>query len=140
MSNEKVLNAKTGKMETCKVGVGCKRHAHNLSSLKPLELNVDSKYYLYSQNNSGGAFTAPAKNVIIQAQSFKEANETAELNGIYFDEEYKIDCECCGRRWNKHSSDNSDKVYSNKEEASKDVFHVDFDKEIPDFLIIEEQI
>lgn len=140
MSNEKVLNIKTGKLENCTVGLGCKRHAHNISELKPLQLDLESKYYLYSQNNSGGAFTAPAKNVIIQASSFTEANQIAELNGIYFDEEYKIDCECCGRRWNKHSSDKSDNVYSSKEEASQDVFYVDFDKEIPDFLTIEEQI
>ena len=55
------------------------------------------KYYRFHQNNSGGAFSAPAINVFIQAESPSQANEIAEKHGVYFDS--SNDCECCGPRW-----------------------------------------
>ena len=137
MSNEKVVNVKTGKLENCTVGAGCKRHAHNIANLKPLDIDVESKYYLYEQNNSGGVFSEPAKNVLIQAKSAKEANRIAEANGVYFDEDYNIDCECCGTRWSKQ--DGKYNVYATKKEALDNVYVSDFDKEVPDFLIVEEK-
>ncbi len=56
-------------------------------------------YYTFTQNNSGGGHTDPACYVIVEADSAKEANERAKTVGVYFDEEYEIDCECCGTRW-----------------------------------------
>lgn len=59
-------------------------------------------FYTYNQNNSGGAFeetSGIAQFVIIEANSADEANERAIDAGIYFDEEYQIDCDCCGTRW-----------------------------------------
>jgi hypothetical protein len=56
-------------------------------------------FYSYIQNNSGGSFTGPASAVIIEATSADEANEIVQRHGVYFDDEYKIDCSCCGPRW-----------------------------------------
>ena len=138
MSNTKVVNLKTGKLENCTVGAGCQRHAHDLASLKPLKVNFGDKYYLYEQNNSGGVFTEPAKNVIVKASSYSEANRIAEENGVYFDEEYNIDCDCCGMRWSKHDSNEDYNVYTTQKEAMSSAYISDFDKEVPNFLIVEE--
>jgi len=58
-----------------------------------------SKYYRYRQNNSGGAFEGPAIDVFVEADTPEEADEIAQTKGIYFDPEYRIDCDCCGNRW-----------------------------------------
>lgn len=69
-------------------------------------------WYLFSQNNSGGAFIVNddvAEEVLIQATSPEKANEKAEEIGIYFEGiEKEIDCECCGDRWS--SATDYDKV------------------------------
>lgn len=142
MSTEKVLNIKTGKMENCTVGAGCRRHAHELDLLRPADINFqdepetpETKYYVFSQNNSGGVFDGPAKNIIIKAASENEANQIAEANGVYFDDDYEIDCECCGTRWERA---NKYFAYDSIDEAKKASFVTDFDKETPDFLIVEE--
>ncbi len=55
-------------------------------------------FYTYSENNSGGYFTEGPNIIIIEADSFKEADSIAEAHTkIYFDDRY--DCECCGSRW-----------------------------------------
>lgn len=139
VSNNKVLNISTGKLENCNVGVGCKRHAHSLDTMKPLNINLvndeNSKYYVFHQNNTGGIFENPAKNVIVKAESIEEANKIAESNGVYFDENYDIDCECCGTRWN---SATDYYAFTTKEEALKSAYDSDFDKNIPNILLIEE--
>ncbi len=56
-------------------------------------------FYHFRQNNSGGSFIGPAISVLVEADSADEANAIAEANGIYFDFEYEIDCDCCGMRW-----------------------------------------
>lgn len=55
-------------------------------------------FYHYSQNNSGGFFTKPAINVIIEAASSEQADVRAQDHGLYFGGEG--DCPCCGDRWN----------------------------------------
>jgi hypothetical protein len=64
-----------------------------------------SKYYHYSQNNSGGDFVFDEDltlNVVIEAESTEHADERAERLGIYFDGVPKgRDCECCGDRWDR---------------------------------------
>lgn len=58
------------------------------------------KLYRYRQNNSGGGHTGPAISVYIEADSADEANRIAEqTQDMYFDDDYEIDCECCGQRW-----------------------------------------
>ena len=56
-------------------------------------------FYRFRQNNSGGAFEGPAINVYIEASDDTEANMLAETHGLYFDDDYSVDCKCCGTRW-----------------------------------------
>lgn len=57
-------------------------------------------YFTYTQNNSGGSFTLPAKYVIVWAKNADEANDKAEEAGLYFDGcSSGFDCSCCGDRW-----------------------------------------
>ena len=61
-------------------------------------------FYEYNQNNSGGGFDVNDNvtySVIIEADSADEADRKAEEIGIYFDDDYDIDCECCGTRWSR---------------------------------------
>lgn len=67
-----------------------------------------SKFYTFSQNNSGGqmrhdARAGIASYVIIEAVGYKNANWQAEDIGLYFDG--TSDCSCCGNRWHKHYDD-----------------------------------
>jgi len=75
-------------------------------------------YYVFEQNNSGGVFVEPAVQVVIQASSEDEAVKVAVSNGLYFDPEFEVDCECCGPRWSDpYTSDELPKpersLYSN---------------------------
>lgn len=64
-----------------------------------------TKFFTFSQNNSGGHFIEDVKlgighHVIIEAISQNDAIERAKNIGLYFDGcENEIDCECCGDRW-----------------------------------------
>ena len=58
-------------------------------------------FYHFDQNNSGGEFHGPARNVFIEALDSGHANQIAESIGIYFDGvDMGYDCPCCGNRWN----------------------------------------
>ena len=58
-------------------------------------------FYVFRQNNSGGYFTEPAKNIIVKdASDSEQATEIALKAGMYFDGIMAgVDCECCGDRW-----------------------------------------
>lgn len=62
-----------------------------------------SKYFTFTQNNTGGSFEEDDNvdlYVIIEADNADEANYFAEEIGIYFDGVYDgYDCSCCGDRW-----------------------------------------
>jgi hypothetical protein len=63
-----------------------------------------AKWYRYYQNNSFGVTDEdPAVGlghvVYIEATSPGHADHRAQEVGIYFDENYSIDCRCCGTRW-----------------------------------------
>jgi hypothetical protein len=63
-------------------------------------------FWNYRQNNSGGSFSFDkdrgiSVNVIVEANSPDDADRRAESIGIYFDDDYSIDCECCGTRWHR---------------------------------------
>lgn len=61
-----------------------------------------SKWYQYSQNNSGGEWMGPAFEVYIEAHSPKNADNRAQCVGVHFDGVYRgSDCECCGDRWTR---------------------------------------
>lgn len=71
--------------------------------------DIESKFYTYNQNNSGGTFTNNdnvCEYVIIEAKSAEHSNNIAEGVGIYFDGcSDGIDCSCCGDRWYKQYDD-----------------------------------
>jgi len=71
---------------------------------------VKTKFFHFSQNNSGGSFIVNnnvAHHVIIEAIDANHANQLAEGIGIYFDGCAKdMDCSCCGDRW--YPRDDSD--------------------------------
>lgn len=63
-------------------------------------------FFEYTQNNSGGLFSGPALNVIVEADSGTQANERAEEVGVYFDGcRSGLDCGCCGDRWSSFWGD-----------------------------------
>ena len=72
-----------------------------------MERTVNTKFYSFSQNNSGGHFDIDEKRgineyVIIEALNSNHANDRAEEIGLYFsgcDDGY--DCPCCGDRWHR---------------------------------------
>ena len=68
-------------------------------------------WYTYCQNNSGGCWKGPAKFVIVEANNPEQADDRAELVGLYFDGVWNgRDCECCGDRWYEaHDYDASSK-------------------------------
>lgn len=76
-----------------------------------------AKFYTYSQNNSGGGFdhdpgAGIGYEVIVEAESSEDANDRAEMIGLYFNGcAYERDCPCCGDRWYEASDwDVSDTV------------------------------
>jgi len=74
---------------------------------------VKTKFFTFSQNNSGGGFREDAKAgighyVIIEALDADHANRRAEDIGLYFGGQG--DCPCCGDRWSEAwSGDGKDK-------------------------------
>lgn len=64
---------------------------------------VETRWYTYRQNNSGGRFKGPALFVFVEALNAAHANQIAETAGVYFDGEG--DCQCCGYRWDRARED-----------------------------------
>lgn len=72
------------------------------------KVTVNTKFFDFHQNNSGGRFVHEPKKgigstVIIEAIDADGANQKAENIGLYFDENGERDCTCCGSRWDKAS-------------------------------------
>jgi hypothetical protein len=68
------------------------------------ERTIQTTWYRFSQNNSGGSFqddphAGIGYEVWIEAISADAANARAEGIGIYFDGDG--DCSCCGNRWSE---------------------------------------
>jgi hypothetical protein len=67
---------------------------------------METKFYTYSQNNSGGYFELNKKDgiaeyVIIEAKNAKQAHNTA--SDLFAS--YSNYCECCGERWSYYADD-----------------------------------
>lgn len=78
---------------------------------------MKTKFYTYSQNNSGGGFDFDQSGishfVIIEAESPQQADEKATSIGIYFNGcDDDIDCPCCGDRWYSASDYNESETPS----------------------------
>lgn len=67
---------------------------------------METKFYEFSQNNTGGSFVTDSKlchRLIIEASSASEASDIAEDLGCYWDGvEDGSDCPCCGDRWHNY--------------------------------------
>jgi hypothetical protein len=81
-----------------------------------MEMDMDTKFFAFRQNNSGGSFDhKPAEGigivVWVEAVDEAHANARAELIGLYFDGcRNGMDCSCCGDRWSEaYSRDGSDR-------------------------------
>ena len=72
-------------------------------------------FFTYRQNNSGGYFYGNLL-VIVEADSYKEADRIAEADGeVYFNGCTRgHDCPCCGDRWYSSFYSEGDEVPSNK--------------------------
>lgn len=68
---------------------------------------MDTKFYTFRQNNSGGSFDHFPEDgigvaVIVEAQNFSQALDRAERIGLYFNGcDTGRDCSCCGDRWSE---------------------------------------
>jgi hypothetical protein len=91
--------------------VPCRLHEAALQHKDNMDTN-QSKFYHFSQNNSGGSFTFSegiSVHVIIEALSTEHAESRAEEIGLYFDGVSEgRDCGCCGDRWNRLYSEGHD--------------------------------
>lgn len=63
-------------------------------------------FFFYRQNNSYGVFDIVEEDgisifVIIEAEDDLHADRRAQQIGIYFDESFVVDCDCCGARWSR---------------------------------------
>ena len=96
-------------------------------------------FFTFTQNNSGGFYTKPAKFVIIEAENPDEANSIAEDNGVYFNGcSNGNDCECCGDRWYRtedYYAKDEPLIYGEKAELYKKTYD-DGQPEIPLYIII----
>ena len=84
-----------------------------------MEKTVNTKFYTFNQNNSGGFFKTSEKEgigeiVIVEALNPSHANQRAEEIGLYFNGcSTGSDCSCCGDRWSSiWDSDEGDEVPS----------------------------
>lgn len=81
---------------------------------------IETKYYLYNQNNANGRFELNDRYgighfVIIEARNYEEANNKLdEVTGGY-----SSGCECCGSRWVTFYSENDSDIYQDLEESFK---------------------
>lgn len=56
--------------------------------------------WIWHQNNTRGTYRKPAKKVVIEADSYEEAEKVfLSIDGCYYDHLYQRDCDCCGQRW-----------------------------------------
>lgn len=63
---------------------------------------MNTYFFTYTQNNSGGFFKGDYKYVIVEAYDHDHADTLAEGFGLYFDGVSRgLDCECCGDRWGR---------------------------------------
>jgi len=92
--------------------------------------------YSFNQNNSGGYYTEPAKNIIVQdARDEKHATEIALKAGMYFDGvAYGTDCDCCGDRWYPMANE-YDHINEAIADASYDLCTGD---RIPQYIIVDD--
>ena len=84
---------------------------------------METKFYTYSQNNSGGSWQPGMPHyLVVEALSAEDADRRAENAGAYFQGcNTGRDCDCCGDRWytqfHDDSGDSEPTVYGKSIEA-----------------------
>lgn len=68
---------------------------------------ASTRWFIWRQNNSGGCYKPPGKNVFIEAHSKLEA--IAIFDKYYYDD--SSDCDCCGPRWDHEPDEETKKGY-----------------------------
>ena len=88
--------------------------------------------YSFHQNNSGGYFIEPAKNILVKnARDEAHATELAEDAGMYLDD--GSDCSCCGDRWG-----GCDYEHETMEEAKDFAIKSSFGRDqIPAYVVVD---
>jgi len=72
---------------------------------------METKFYLFRQNNSGGYFLRDRKlgvdaNMLIEANSEVDAEDIfAKIEDEYGEYSFNESCDCCGDRWYSHEPD-----------------------------------
>lgn len=86
------------------------------NNVPKVKLNLETKFYVFHQNNTGGRFIIDKENgigeyVFVEATSLKDAVNKAEDIGIYFDGcGSGLDCSCCGDRWYPPYGDGAENI------------------------------
>ena len=76
-----------------------------------MDSKLESRWFSFSQNNSGGSFhheplDGIGRFVFIEAQNAAHAKDRAERIGLYFNGcASGLDCSCCGDRWSDYVDD-----------------------------------
>ena len=94
------------------------------------------KVYSFHQNNSGGYYTLPAKNIIVKdARDSEHATEIAIAAGMYLNGvSLGMDCDCCGDRWY-----GMDYEFNTVDEAIADARKCDFgDANVPMYIVVDD--
>ena len=92
--------------------------------------------YSFHQNNSGGYFCQPARNIIVKdARDSEHATEIAMAAGMYLHGVAAgTDCGCCGDRWygvdNEHDTIDDAIAYANDGYRTDDG--------IPQYIIVDD--
>lgn len=85
-----------------------------------------SKFFEFSQTNSGGSFITDDKvchRLFIEADSVEEAIQKAENLGCYWNGvEKEMDCPCCGDRWSVPWNDDGQSYPMEYDSRNKIVF------------------
>tara|TARA_R110002110_G_scaffold102060_1_gene258989 strand:- start:1570 stop:1974 length:405 start_codon:yes stop_codon:yes gene_type:complete len=75
--------------------------SNNIATTKRRLRMAETKLWHFHQNNSGGFYTGPAYNIIVEADGPNEAWDKAQALGATNDGS----CECCGPRWSDWSEE-----------------------------------
>ena len=89
-------------------------------------MTVNSRVYVYRQNNSGGQYIDPAQFIIVEAENEPAALDKAKEAGLYLDGVATgADCSCCGDRWSNFTYEFNTllevKSYCCEENSNQDV-------------------
>ena len=92
--------------------------------------------YRFHQNNSGGYFFPPAKNIIVKdARDSEHATEIAMAAGMYLNGVANgVDCDCCGDRW--YGIDNEHETLEDAIEYANDGYR-DNDG-VPQYIVVDD--